>query len=89
MKKIEVFGYRARREYRGLAAMLRGVNKHLAAYGYRLTGPIEIERIPKMIAKQGSKFVVKSSTGKTLSKPKTKKKAVKQLRAIEANKKKR
>lgn len=36
-----------------------------------------------MIAKQGSKFVVKSSTGKTLSKPKTKKKAVKQLRAIE------
>jgi hypothetical protein len=36
-----------------------------------------------MIKKQGSKFVVASSTGKKLSKPKTKKKAVKQLRAIE------
>lgn len=36
-----------------------------------------------MIKKHGSKFVVTSSTGKQLSKPTTKKKAVKRLRAIE------
>jgi hypothetical protein len=36
-----------------------------------------------VIKHQGSKFVVVSSKGKPLSKPSTKKKAVKRLRAIE------
>jgi hypothetical protein len=36
-----------------------------------------------MISKQGNKFVVKSSKGKTLSKPMSKKAAEKRLRAIE------
>ncbi len=41
-----------------------------------------------MIKKQDDKYIVTSKTGKKLSKPKTKKEALKQLRAIEANKKK-
>ena len=36
-----------------------------------------------MIKKKGSRYVVQSSKGKTLSKPTSKKKAVKRLRQIE------
>ena len=42
-----------------------------------------------MIKKKGSKFVVTSKSGKQLSKPTTKKKAMRQLRAIEASKARR
>jgi hypothetical protein len=42
-----------------------------------------------VIRKSGSKHVVKSKSGRTLGKHKTRKKAVKQLRAIEASKRRR
>lgn len=42
-----------------------------------------------MIKKKGSRYVVTSKAGKQLSKPTTKKKAAKQLRAIEASKARR